>query len=103
VTGERFDSRTIPESYILLRQVARLPFGSTFAEPGKAAATFPRKTPVALVDDCVMVTGSSPLNAFDRLEVAEYTARALVACRSIGAVVMIGDGQAADIDRAFDP
>jgi L-fuculose-phosphate aldolase len=27
VTGERFDSRTIPESYIMLRHVARLPFG----------------------------------------------------------------------------
>jgi L-fuculose-phosphate aldolase len=104
VTGERFDSRTIPESYILLRHVARLPFGSTFAEPGRAAATFTRKTPVALVEkQCVVVTGSSPINAFDRLEVAEHTARALVACRSIGAVVMIGDAQAADIDRAFDP
>jgi len=104
VTGERFDSRTIPESYILLRHVARLPFGSTFLEPEKAAATFTRETPVALVEnDCVVVTGSSAIHAFDRLEVAEYTARALVACRSIGAVVMIDDGQAADIDRAFEP
>ncbi len=102
VTGQRFDSLTIPESYILLRRVARLGFGSTFQEPEKAAATFTRETPVALVDnDCVIVTGSSAIAAFDRLEVAEYSAQALVACRSLGPVVPIDAAQAADIDRAF--
>ena len=104
VTGEHFESRTIPESYIVLRHVARLPFGVTFIEPEKAAATFSQGTPLAMVEnDCVIATGSSSINAFDRLEVAEYSARALIACRSIGAVVMIDDAQAADIDRAFNP
>jgi L-fuculose-phosphate aldolase len=104
VTGERFESRTIPESYIVLRHVARLPFGATFMEPEKAAAIFTQGTPVAMVEnDCVIATGSSSINAFDRLEVAEYSAKALIACRSIGAVVMIDDAQAADIDRAFNP
>jgi len=104
VTGEHFESRTIPESYIVLRHVARLPFGATFIEPEKAAATFTQGTPLAMVDnDCVIATGSNSINAFDRLEVAEYSARALIACRSIGAVVMIDDAQAAEIDRAFNP
>lgn len=104
VTGEHFESRTIPESYIVLRHVARLPFGATLMEPEKAAATFTQGTPVAIVEnDCVIATGSNSINAFDRLEVAEYSARALIACRSIGAVVMIDDAQAADIDRAFNP
>ena len=104
VTGEHFESRTIPESYIILRHVARLPFGATLIESEKAAATFTQGTPVAMVEnDCVIATGSSSINAFDRLEVAEYSARALIACRSIGAVVMIDDAQAADIDRAFNP
>ena len=104
VTGEHFESRTIPESYIVLRHVARLPFGAASVEPEKAAATFTQGTPVAMVEnDCVIATGSSSINAFDRLEVAEYSAKALIACRSIGAVVMIDDAQAADIDRAFNP
>jgi len=104
VTGEHFESRTIPESYIVLRHVARLPFGAASIEPEKAAATFTQGTPVAMVEnDCVIATGSSSINAFDRLEVAEYSAKALIACRSIGAVVMIDDAQAADIDRAFNP
>jgi L-fuculose-phosphate aldolase len=104
VTGERFESRTIPESYIVLRQVASLPFGTALIEPEKTAATFTRETPMAMVEnDCVIATGSSPINAFDRLEVAEYSARALIACRSIGTLVMIDDAQAAEIDRAFKP
>jgi len=104
VTGEHFESRLIPESYIVLRHVARLPFGAVFIEPEKAAATFTQETPVAMVEnDCVIATGSSSINAFDRLEVAEYSARAVVACRNIGTVVMIDDAQAAEIDRAFNP
>ena len=68
------------------------------------AATFTQDAPVAMVEnDCVIATGSSSINAFDRLEVAEYSARAVVACRNIGAVVMIDDAQAAEIDRAFKP
>ena len=102
VTEERFDSRTIPECYIMLRKVPRLPFGATFLEPEKTAAVFAPGTPLALVqNDCAVVTGNGLIQAFDRLEVAEYSARALVACRSLGPVVMIGREQVAEIEKAF--
>ena len=102
VTGEAFDSRTIPESYILLRQVEKLPFGCTFMDPVGTAARFTADRPLALVEnDCVIVTGSSLLNAFDRLEVAEYSARALVSCRSLGKLIPIDARQVAEIDAAF--
>ncbi len=102
VTQERFDSRTIPECYIMLRNIPRLPFGATFQDPEKTAAVFAPGTPLALVqNDCVIVTGSDLIQAFDRLEVAEYSARALVACRSLGPVVMIDPAQVAEIEKAF--
>ena len=102
VTGERFDSRTIPECYVMLRNVPKLPFGATFLEPERTAALFVPGTPLALVqNDCAVVTGNSLIQAFDRLEVAEYSARALVACRSLGEVVMIDPLQVAEIERAF--
>jgi L-fuculose-phosphate aldolase len=102
VTAEGFDSRTIPESYIMLRTVTRLPFGSTFMEPERTAAVFAPETPLALVqNDCVVVTGKSLLQAFDRLEVAEYSAKALIASRHLGDVVHISGDQVADIERAF--
>ncbi len=102
VTAQRFDSRTIPESYIMLREVPRLRYGSTFLEPERTAAVFARGTPLALVqNDCVVVTGESLIQAFDRLEVAEYSARALIASRSLGEAVMIDKAQVAEIERAF--
>jgi L-fuculose-phosphate aldolase len=102
VTGQPFDSRTIPECYIMLRNVPLLPFGATFLEPEKTATVFGVGTPLALVqNDCVVVTGNGLIQAFDRLEVAEYSARALVASRELGTVVMIDAAQVAEIEKAF--
>jgi L-fuculose-phosphate aldolase len=102
ITSAIFDSRTIPESYIMLRNIAKLPFGSSFMEPEKAAAVFTKKTPLALVsNDCVIVTGNSLINAFDRLEVAEYSAKAIIASKNIGEVVMIDNERIAEIEKAF--
>jgi len=94
--------RTIPESYIMLRKVSKLPFGCTFIDPEKTAEVFTSEAPLALVqNDCVVVTGNSLLQAFDRLEVAEYSAKALIACRSLGEVVNISRDQVEEIERAF--
>lgn len=102
VTGEAFDSRTIPESYILLRNVPKLPFGSSFMQPSMVAEQFTAGCPIVLVEnDCIIVTGSSLLNAFDRLEVAEYSAKALIASKSLGEVVVINDCQISEIEKAF--
>jgi L-fuculose-phosphate aldolase len=103
VTGKPFDTRTIPESYLMLRKVARLPFGASFLEPEKTAAVLMMNSPVALVEnDCVIATGSSLINAFDRLEVAEFSAKAVISAGGLGEMVMIGEKEIADIDRAFD-
>ena len=102
VTGAEFDSRTIPESYILLRNIPKLPFGSSFMQPGMAADIFTESNPIAIVEnDCVIVTGNTLLNAFDRLEVLEYSAKALIYSTNLGPVVKIDDEKIRDIERAF--
>jgi len=102
VTDTPFDSRTIPESYIMLRDIKKVPFGASFMQPDMVADMFDDMTPIILVDnDCVIVTGSSLLNAFDKLEVLEYSAKAVVASRSIGEVVPITDKEVADLRKAF--
>lgn len=102
VTEEEFDSRTIPESFILLRKVRKLPFGSSFMQPKLTAEVFSEETPVTIVEnDCVIVTGNSLLNAFDRLEVLEYSAKAVIAARSLGEIVSIGDKEIEEIHKAF--
>ena len=54
-----------------------------------------------LNNDCVAVTGSSLLNAFDRLEVAEYSAKALVFSKNLGTMVPISGEQIDEIKDAF--
>ena len=102
VTDAEFDSRTIPESYISLRDVKRLPYmASRLDIPGTVAA-FSSKTPVMIVNNqCVIVTGNSLLNAYDRLEVLEYSAAAIIASKDIGDIVLISPEEVKAIEEAF--
>jgi len=103
VTDVDFDSRTIPESYILLRNIPKLPYGSVFMDTDKLADIFVPKTPIILVkNDCIIATGNSLINAFDRLEVAEYSAKAIIACKRLGDIVAIDDEKIADLEKAFN-
>jgi L-fuculose-phosphate aldolase len=49
-----------------------------------------------------MTTGSTILKAFDRLEVAEFSAKALLDTAMIGSHVPIGDEDIADLKKAFN-
>jgi L-fuculose-phosphate aldolase len=101
-TAEPFDTRTIPECYIVLRDVPKLPFGATFLDPEATAAGLTAAAPVAIVqNEGAVATGTTLLQAFDRLEVAEHSARGLVACRSLGDRVPITEDQIDAIRRAF--
>lgn len=102
VTDTPFDSRTIPESYILLRDMPKLPFGMVVHQAEEAAARFRKDTPLAIAsNDCVIVTGSSLLNAFDRLEVAEYSAKAFIDTYVLGPVQVIGRERIEELKKAF--
>lgn len=102
VTDAAFDSRTIPESYIMLRDVRRAPFFSTTRDIEGTAAALSLRTPVLLVDNqCALVAGETLLNAFDRLEVLDYSARAVIDARGIGPLVMITDEEVRGIEEAF--
>jgi L-fuculose-phosphate aldolase len=102
VTDRPLDTRTIPECYIVLRDVPRLPFGATFDDLERTAAVFTPRVPVALVqNEGIVTTGGSLIQAFDRLEVAEHGARGLIACGELGEVVAIDDAQVREIEKAF--
>lgn len=103
VTDEKLDSRTIPESYILLRDVPKLPHASYFMQPEETAEVIGKNNPIVIVDnDCVISLGNSLLNAFDRLEVAEYSAKAIVSTKYLGDIVKINDEQVEDLKKAFN-
>ncbi len=102
ITHQPFDSRTIPESYIMLRTIPLLPFGANFLEPERLVSTLSTNTPLVMIaNDSLIVTGNSLLQCFDRLEVAEFSAKALVSARDIGELIPIGDAEVNDLEDAF--
>jgi L-fuculose-phosphate aldolase len=102
VAEQTFQTRTIPESYIMLLDVPKVPFGAQYDQPEIIARTISPQCPVILLqNECILTTGSSILNAFDRLEVAEFTARSLIETSSIGPMVPIGDREINDLKVKF--
>ncbi len=102
ITGAEFDSRLIPESYISLRNVGRLPYASSTLDVDGTAAMFTGTQPVIVQDNqCVIVVGNSLLNAFDRLEVLEYSAAAMIAAHDLGQVQLLSEEEIEEVNRAF--
>lgn len=102
ITDSYFDARTIPESYLFLRDVQRVPYGIQYASDGRIAQYLSPATPAAILEnDGVAVTGSSVLDAFDRLEVLESTAEAVINARSLGPVSSMPDEVIAELRSAF--
>ncbi|MDO5444128.1 MAG: class II aldolase/adducin family protein [Eubacteriales bacterium] len=103
VTDTKFDARTIPESYILLRDVKKLPYEEIYTNQDKIASAFDPSHPAAIIEnDCVIVTGGSLLQAFDRLEVMESTANSIINAKDIGNIVHISDKEIDEIKIAFN-
>lgn len=103
ITDTEFDSRTIPESYIMLRKVKRLPFGSSYTDIIGTAQTLSPSAPMVIIEnDSVIATGASLIQAFDRLEVAEFSARSIISCHQLGKMATISDQEVKDIEKAFN-
>lgn len=101
-THKTIDSRTIPESYIAMRDIAVVPFGTNIVDPKKISDAISSHSPVVMVqNDSVISTGNTLINAFDRLEVAEFTANTIIHAKMIGDIVMISDKEVDDINKAF--
>jgi L-fuculose-phosphate aldolase len=102
VTDCPCDSRTIPESYVFLREVQKIPFGMQFGNGEELAGRVSPRNPIALLEnDGVLVLGTSILDAFDRLEVLESTAEALINSRSLGKVAPMSDRVIQELAAAF--
>jgi len=102
VTDADFDPRTIPESYIVLRGIHKIPFDMLVSRLEETAAALNPRTPALICEnDSVIVTGTTLLNAFDRLEVAEFSAKSIIESLPLGTIVHISDTDIADIERAF--
>ena len=102
ITDTKFDPRVIPESYLLLREMPSFEFGSYY-NSNAVLDTLTLRNPIVMVkNDCIISSGRTLLESFDRLEVAEYSARATIAAVPFGGMKPMNDDQVAEIVEAFN-
>jgi len=56
---------------------------------------------IIIQNDSVLITGDNLLHTFDRLEVAEFSAKSLVMAKPIGELLPISDRQVEELRRVF--
>lgn len=102
VTDSQLDVRMIPESYVFLRDVGRVDYGVQYGDDGRIAQAVSARNPAALLqNDGVVVTGRSVLDTFDRLEVLESTAEAIINARVVGPISPMSDSVIQELVREF--
>jgi len=102
VTTGPLDARTIPESFLFLGNVPTVPFAAQFGDGAEVAAVISPDQQVALMENNgALILGKNILDAFDRLEVLETTAEALINSRPLGELCPMTAKQIDDLTKAF--
>ena len=102
VSKTKLDVRTIPESWIFLQDIPIIPFGEHFYNSNTISSTISADAPALIIqNDSVLVTGDKLLNTFDRLEVAEFSAKSLIMGNPLGDLVPIDPEQIEELRKKF--
>ncbi|MCH8474059.1 MAG: class II aldolase/adducin family protein [Opitutales bacterium] len=102
LSDERMDTKTIPESYVFLKEVGWLSFEEQVEEGGVVAKKVSVSQPAAIMEhNGVLVAGRSVLDAFDRLEILESTAMAILRCQTLGPVSKMTEVMTKELEEAF--
>ncbi len=102
ISKNYFETRTIPESYVVLRDVPKIEFGVQYSNPEIIAKTLSKSIHVILIqNDCLLTTGKNILEAFDRLEVAEFSAASLITSKIMGECITIDDNKIEELNKKF--
>jgi L-fuculose-phosphate aldolase len=102
VTGTKFSATAVPESYIVLRNVQNLRY-SDYGDIERVLDTISESTHEIIFDGCCCVCcGSSPLKVFDKLEVLECNARAIIDARRLGEIKYMSDEDILEIRQSMN-
>jgi len=98
----KLNVRTIPESWILLQNIPNVGFCELEADRLRVADTFVTGTSsVILENDTIIITGNELLQTFDRLEVAEFSAKSIIQGSALGKLEPINNEQVNDLKEKF--
>ncbi|MDR3266739.1 MAG: class II aldolase/adducin family protein [Tannerella sp.] len=101
-SGVKLNVRTIPESWIFLKDIPTMHFGIQYEDNKGIAEVLKTYPAVLLSNDSVIITGDGLLNTFDRLEIAEFSAQSLIMGERIGKLQPISDEEVEDLRVAFN-
>lgn len=86
----------------MLRDISVLPFGTNISDPEKICEVLSPAAPLIMIEnDCLIATGDSLLKVYDCLEVAEFSAKSLLAAGVLGEVSPISQKEVDDLKKAF--
>ena len=102
VSDAQLDTRTIPESYLFVKEVSKVPFQRFYGDAEELGNVVAPDRPVVLLEhNGALVAGRTVLDAFDRLEVLEATAAAIIRSRSLGPIRPMSDEVITELLKAF--
>ncbi|PKO12074.1 MAG: aldolase [Chloroflexi bacterium HGW-Chloroflexi-10] len=99
ITNTRLNTRSIPESYMLLRNVQQTTLEDVLITPEKAAKLIGENHSTMIILNLgILVTGKTLMQAYDRLEVAEFTARSIIEAQVLGGMKPIREEEIRRLD-----
>ncbi|EWH08816.1 class ii aldolase/adducin family protein [Catenovulum agarivorans DS-2] len=103
ITNKTLDSKIIPEAYILMRDIQTVSFASSINNVAEVAEVLGEASPICMLqNNGIIVTGSNMLQAYDRLEVSEFTAKAVLDAYQLGHVNIMGEAEINELKEAFN-
>ena len=102
VVQKVIDVHTNPESWVFVRDISMLPYGIQFEDAPAVPDSLSPDFPVAIIEnDSVIAIGHTAIQTFDRIEVAEFTAKSNIQAARIGGANRISEERIAELKAAF--
>ena len=102
ITSTNLDVRTIPECWILLQDIPKVSYGSYINDYCQLAAMFSAGVNAVIIqNDSIVLTGDSLLSTYERLEVADLSARSLINSVHLGNMVPMEEERIKELRRKF--
>lgn len=103
ITHTLFNSRLIPESYIMLRDVKVVECGDVIDCNPSFFKNLSTLSPVVVAEnECAVAIGKNLTKAFDRMEVLEYSARSVIMASKVCPITPISDAEVQEINDTFN-
>lgn len=103
ITEEVFNAKLLPEPYVFLHHLPKAPYASNYSKPQHTANMFKDGiSSILLENDGIITTGKSLTQAFDRMEIAEFTAKAILSTVGLAELHPLSDERIAELDENFN-